>query len=99
MEKSGRRSAPERGFHVGPGHEDALAGHVRALVERVVEQAEPDVAHPDFVGVGEGQRPGAAHGGDEILVYRVQLTAGVAGGLLRGEDEAVEDGQLHRAGS
>ncbi len=81
-------------FHVGPRHEEALAGDVGALVERVVEEAEADVAHPDFIGVGEGERPGDARL-RKILVHGVQLAAGVARRLLRREDQAVEDGKPH----
>src|SRR5207245_8441014 len=77
-----------------PRHEDALAGDVGALVERVIEQPEPDVAHPDFVRVGKGQGPFHAYRG-QVLADGIELATRVSRRLLRGEDEAVEDGQLH----
>ena len=84
----------QRRFHVGPRHEEALARDVGPLVQRVVQQSETDIAHPDFVRVGECEAPLQRHA-VEALVDGIQLAARVARRLLRAEDEAFEDGQLH----
>src|SRR5439155_5723690 len=90
--ESGQRSAAldrkqwlalrlERRLHVGPGHEDALAGDVGPLVEHVVEQPETDVAHADFVRVRERERPFHPQL-RQFLADGVQLAADVARWLL-----------------
>src|SRR5439155_27014111 len=84
----------ERRLHVGPGHEDALAGDVGPLVEHVVEQPETDVAHADFVRVRERARPFHPQL-RQFLADGVQLAADVARWLLGREDEAIEYRKPH----
>src|SRR5882762_9986786 len=63
------------GLHVRPRHEHPLAGDLRPLVERVVEQPEAHVAHAHFVRVGERERPLEARP-REVLANCVKLAAG-----------------------
>ncbi len=46
------------GVRVALGPEDALADHVRVLVEAAVEDLERQAAHPHIVAVGEGEGHG-----------------------------------------
>ena len=89
--KERQACGPQRRFQIAPRHEQPLAGRVVSLVERVVEEAEADVAHPDFVGVGERERP-LQLDLREIFLDRVQLAADIARRLLRAEDQLIERG-------
>jgi hypothetical protein len=62
---------------------------VGAVVQRVVEEAESQVRHPDLVGVGKGQREAQPDLGG-VLADAAELAAHVPGRLLGREDDLVE---------
>ncbi len=73
-------------FHVGPGQVSAFGEYVRLLVEDVIENGQAQVGHAQIVDIRKGQ--GHACGDYGPLFHDlIQLTAGVAAGLLhRGQN-------------
>jgi len=96
MSGHGMKKRSHQPFEIRPGKESAFAGDVGPLVQRRVDHPEAHVAHPDFVGIGERQAP-LHRRLVQPFMHGVQLAARVARGFLRGEDEPVEDGELHAA--
>ena len=43
-------------LHVDPWRVDSLGQHVRPLVDQIVQDGKPQVAHAEVVDVGKGQR-------------------------------------------
>ncbi len=42
-------------FHVGPRRIDPFRGNAVHLIEDMIQDRQPEMAHADFIGVGEGQ--------------------------------------------
>ena len=66
-----------------------LGQHILALVQRVVEDGEAQVAHAQFVGVGKGQGHAAARA-LPVLDDAIPFAAGVARWLAHFEQHAVK---------
>ena len=67
-------------LEVDVGREATLCQPVGPVVEHLVQDPQPQVAHPDLVQVGIGEAPLQGDGGP-ILPDRVPLTAGVPAGF------------------
>ncbi len=76
--------------HVRPGGVGALAEHIAAGVQEVVEDGRAQVAHADGVGVGE---PEAEADGDAVPGFadRADLSADVLGGVVDERQEVPRD--------
>src|SRR5205814_6284476 len=85
------RLAAEHGLEIGPGRVRPLACPRRVAVHELVEDLRAGVAHPDLVGVGEGEADGER---DvlEALPRDVPLEAEIAPRPLDGEEERLESG-------
>ena len=71
----------EQRLEVRPGREDALRGDVRATVQDLVEDLEPEMGLRDLVDLGEGKsEPQPRPGG--VLTDRAPLVPEVATRLL-----------------
>ena len=82
----GEAASAQQGLHVRPGGVAALAADVRQAVQDGVEDLEPEVGHPDLVGVGEGEGDAEA-AGPVLLPDGVHLAAGVTAWLFDGEEQ------------
>ena len=73
-------------FHIRPRRKHALAPGIRALVRDGVEDLDPEMAHTDLIGIREAERIADIH---RVLVlhHLIQLTAGIARGLLHGRQK------------
>ena len=67
----------------------ALGQHIRALVEQLVQDRQPQVGHAQVVEIGEDQ---GDVGVDAVPVFDhlVELAAGIAAGFLHGGEDAFE---------
>ncbi len=68
-------------LHIRPRGEHPLAPHAGHLVEDAVQNAEPQVAHPDLIGVREAEGEAEVHI-PLVLLHLVIFPAGIPGGLL-----------------
>jgi len=51
--KQGQVFAPHAVSHVGPGRKDAFAPDIRPLIEQMIEDAQGEIGHADFVSIGK----------------------------------------------
>ena len=100
-ERAARLEADERQpvlaqlrLHVRPGTEDPLEGQVRLVVDHLVEDLGAEVAHPDVVDIGEGERHPRRDPRVRLLDHLEALAAAVAGRTLH----LVEEGGVGVAG-
>ncbi len=77
-------------LEIHPWRIDPLAGEVLPAVDDLVEDLQPRVAHPDLVGVGEGERQGH-RGLREVLAGDVALEADVPARLLDRREKRIEE--------
>jgi hypothetical protein len=87
----------QRGFHVDPGREHTLRARVGALVDEMVENAKPEVRHPDGIGVVKRERDLEVHRG-VVLDDGVALPARVLTGLGHTREHFVEQNVADRLG-
>ena len=84
-------------LHVGPDRVGALGEEVGLIVDDTVQDFVAEVAHPDFVEVGERQADAALHG-FPVLAHLSLLTAEILGGSAYAIDEWGVRMFLHRRG-
>lgn len=72
----------QKRFQVGPRRIDPLGGAPLEIVEDMVEDRQAEVAHADFVDVGEGEGDASLDRGRVVLDDAPRLAAEVAGGAV-----------------